>query len=159
MIATSKNERISTLTQLETTMAPSRIEPATLHSTKRIFSASFFQLSQHPGIVAVWFNHPKSSCHFMVRYDPDQDVGLFWSKQHRSTARVTARCHCVQSSSSYVCHLGFYFQLTPIFFTRALSSSLFAANKSRKMKLVDKKWVFVEQEVLWGIYGTDLLSA
>ena len=54
---------------------------------ERLFLASFFRLSQCPGIVAVWYNHPKSSpvgsgCHFMVRYDTDQDLGLFQPKQH-----------------------------------------------------------------------------
>ena len=52
---------------------------------KQLFLTSFCWLSQRPGVVAVWYNHPKSrpvrsGCHFMVRYDPDQHLGLFWSK-------------------------------------------------------------------------------
>ena len=48
----------------------------------------FFRLSQRPVIVAVWYSHLKSrpvrcGCHFMVRYDPDQDLGLFGPKQYQ----------------------------------------------------------------------------
>ena len=58
--------------------------------------AAFFQ--RIPGKVAVWYDHPKSrpvmsGCHCMVNCDPDQDSGLFWSKQHRPTAGLTARCY------------------------------------------------------------------
>ena len=81
-------------------MAPSRLEPTTLRSISPqwLFLASFCRLSKRPGIVVVWCNHPKfrlvsSSCHFMVRYDSDLDIGLFQSKHTGPTARLTALCY------------------------------------------------------------------
>ena len=49
---------------------------------------AFFRLSQRPGIVAAWYNHPKSrpvrsGHHFYGQEWPDQDLGLFWPKQHQ----------------------------------------------------------------------------
>ena len=56
---------------LEMAMAPSRFEPVTLRSTERLFLALFFWLSQPPGEVALWYNHPKSR--------PVSLVAILWS--------------------------------------------------------------------------------
>ena len=72
-----------------------------LHSTffgEQLFLASFFWLSWRPGIVAAWYDHPKSRpvrCgrHFLVWHWPI--LRLFFDPNH--PARLTVRCHCARS--------------------------------------------------------------
>ena len=57
---------------------------------------AFFQLSQSPGKVAARYDHLKSrpvwsGHHYLIRCDPDQDLGLLRPKQHRPHTRLTAR--------------------------------------------------------------------
>ena len=57
-----------------------------------ILTAFFRLISQCPGKVAAWYDHPKSLCgHYVARFNPDQDLGLFGPKQHRP--------HCLSYST------------------------------------------------------------
>ena len=59
-----------------------RTRDLTLHDG-HYYSDCVFWLSQRPGIVAAWNYHVRLGHYFMVRCDPDQDLGLFPPKQHR----------------------------------------------------------------------------
>ena len=70
-------------------MSHSRIKPETLRSTWRVTLLGYVLPSfSAPWYVAGWYDHPKarhvwSGHHFMVRCDPDQDLGLFPPKKHQ----------------------------------------------------------------------------
>ena len=75
------------------------------HSTNCLTMAndnpnSIFRLSQHPGNEAAWYDHPQSrpvwSDHnYMIRCEPDLDLGLFLPKQHWP--------HCLAYSMTLLC--------------------------------------------------------
>ena len=87
MIATSKNFNFNVVGEGDGSLQDRIRDLATLVDQATLLGFVFW-LSQRPGVVAAWYDHPKSrpvrsGHHFMVRCDPDQDLGLFQPKQHQ----------------------------------------------------------------------------
>ena len=70
-------------------MAPWRLEPATLPSTFWQATLLGFDFPAFLGALVYWLFGTiilspdlRSGCHYVARFDPDLDLGLFRPKQH-----------------------------------------------------------------------------